>query len=129
MATMRPSRMTIVALSIGAPPLPSITRAPRRAVVWASASVDAPTRSAKDAPISERNRRRPRIAKSSQWVSRRFRRNVFAKQRLGVGWLSVDASDENIAHIVEAGDLFALRDFSALHVRFSNRPSGSSTFR
>src|SRR5215469_12127227 len=71
MATMRPPRMTIVALSIGAPPLPSITRAPRRAVVWASASVDAPMTSVKDIP-SEQNRLMPRIAKSSHLVSRRF---------------------------------------------------------
>src|SRR5262247_3957611 len=56
MATMRPSRMTIVALSIGAPPRPSITRAPRRAVVWASAAVDVPMTSAKDTPISEQSK-------------------------------------------------------------------------
>src|SRR5262245_53197352 len=66
---MRPSRMTIVALSIGAPPRPSITRAPRRAVVWASAAVDVPMTSAKDTPISEQSRLIPLITKSSHLMS------------------------------------------------------------
>src|SRR5215468_1956102 len=66
---MRPSRMTIVALSIGAPPRPSITRAPRRAVVWASAAVDVPMTSAKDTPISEQSRLIPPITKSSHLMS------------------------------------------------------------
>src|SRR5215475_8875677 len=69
MATMRPSRMTITALSIGAPPRPSITRAPRRAVVWASAAVDVPMTSAKDTPISEPSRLIPLIIKSSHLMS------------------------------------------------------------
>src|SRR4029450_6234634 len=69
MATMRPPRMTIVALSIGAPPRPSITRAPRRAVVWASAAVDVPMTSAKDTPISEQSRLIPLITKSSHLIS------------------------------------------------------------
>src|SRR5262245_59838507 len=61
MATMRPSRMTIVALSIGAPPVPSITRAPRKAVVCAYASLDTPMTNANHAPIREQSRLIPLI--------------------------------------------------------------------
>src|SRR5262245_57070581 len=66
---MRPSRMTIVALSIGAPPRPSITPAPPRPAVWAFAAVDVPMTSAKDTPISEQSRPIPLITKSSHLMS------------------------------------------------------------
>src|SRR5262249_14493129 len=59
---------------------PSITRAPRRAVVWASASVGAVMTSAKDIPISEQIRLMPRIAKSSH-LGFRGNGGVLAEQR------------------------------------------------
>src|SRR3954451_10202944 len=104
MATMRPSRMTIVALSIGAPPVPSITRAPRKAVAWACASLDTPMTNANHAPISEQSGLIRRIANpplnDQMFSCFRAGRGYHIRGRLCVtANLAVNVSDGSIGDI------------------------------